>query len=434
MKKQLSKQSTNSPVGGLRGLLALLLFLLWGLGGLYATVTVTPLSVDYANKKVTFCVAWNSAPYNNQAWVWIDYCPVNGTTPAISFSTATISAAVKTAGNGTVIYSSTNTRGFFINYANATNAGATVTATLSNASGKFNWCAYGSDMPPNATVNAGGGYTLRGTPPFIINSSQTVTSKTFGAGTCITSITDLTGRPDGFASPNPTLSSPNSPSRCNAGAVTLSVTRGGGTTTAMTYTWTIGGTNYTTTTNSYTTASLSASAAYTVKVKNANNCESNTASGNITVNFPGTNGQPYHTTCGCANGTTNCSGTCKTTGTYTTNDGACFGYCYKAYLQLRNQCGQVIDTQYALGYRSSCSSDQYCQYCESCETTCNKYNYIFSAVYGSSNPECYCSNTRCTGGWMTFDVRCFQLSSGQWVHEKYMSGVSHYCPYLSLCN
>ncbi|MDR0694322.1 MAG: hypothetical protein LBF81_03365, partial [Prevotellaceae bacterium] len=230
-----------------------------------AAVKITPLATNYSTKEVTFKVEWQNAsvPYNNRVWVWIDFCPVSGTTPAISFSAATISSPKKNGGNGTI--PSSTARGFFIEYANATNAGTTVTATLSNASGKFNWCAYGSDYPPNATVKAAGGYTLRGTKPFTINGSQ-VNANDFGAGTCITSITDLTGRPDGFAPPAPTISNPTSPSRCNSGAVTLSVTAGGGTTTAMTYTWTIGGTTYPNQTNSYTTASLSASAAYTVKV------------------------------------------------------------------------------------------------------------------------------------------------------------------------
>jgi hypothetical protein len=215
-----------------------------------------------------------------------------------------------TGGNGSTATSTT--RGFFIEYANASNAGTTVTATLSNApTGKFNWCAYGSDMPPNATVIATGGYTLRGTSPFTINGSQTVTSKTFGAGTCITSITDLTGRPDGFSTPALTIGSQNSPSRCNAGTVTLSAIASGGSTTPMTYTWSVGGSNYTTTTNSYTTLSLSVSTAYSVKVKNANNCESNTASGNITVRFPGAVGQPADAMCYCASNLVNCSGTCQ---------------------------------------------------------------------------------------------------------------------------
>jgi hypothetical protein len=293
-------------------LAAVLLFPLLGTVGLSAAVKVTPLATNYAAKEVTFKVEWQNAsvPYNNRVWVWIDFCPVTGTTPAASFSTATVSNPTKTGGNGSV--TGATARGFFIEYANATNAGTTVTATLSNAPAlpdKFNWCAYGSDYPPNALTDADGGYTLHGTKPFTINNTQTVDAFTFGAGTCITSITDPTGRPDGFATPAPVVSNPNSPSRCNAGAVTLSTTLSGGTTTAMTYTWTIGVTPYTNQTNSYTTPSLSASAAYTVKVKNANNCESNTANGNITVNYPGTNGQPPNT-CGCASGLQTCNGKC----------------------------------------------------------------------------------------------------------------------------
>jgi hypothetical protein len=70
-----------------------------------ATVTITPLGVDYATKKVTFSVSWTNspaAPYNNRVWVWLDFCPVNGVTPATSFSTTTISNPQKTGGNGTI--------------------------------------------------------------------------------------------------------------------------------------------------------------------------------------------------------------------------------------------------------------------------------------------------------------------------------------------
>ncbi|MDR1406333.1 MAG: hypothetical protein LBI89_03930, partial [Prevotellaceae bacterium] len=376
-----------------------------------AAVTVTPLATDYVYKKVTFRVAWDATPHNNKVWVWVDLCPVTGTVPATSFSTATVSSPVKESGNGTI--TGATDRGFFIEYASATNAGTTVTATLTNATGQFNWCAYGSDYPPNAVTNAYGGYTLKGTKPFTINGNIPVDAYTFGAGTYITGITDLTGRPDGFAA-TPVISSLNSPARCGAGTVTLSATASGGTTTAMTYTWTIGGTNYTSPTNSYTTGSLSSSTTYTVKVKNANNYESAAVGGNITivanpsmpnltqngskcagtgvtftasggsgsydwsgafsgsgttkttstsagnytaqvrsvttasgvscyscysgnvtgvVNPKATDGQAAGT-CGCASGLTDCSGTCKANGTYTTDDGACTGACKRAYRQL----------------------------------------------------------------------------------------------------
>jgi hypothetical protein len=68
---------------------------------------------------------------------------------------------------------------------------------LSNADGQFNWCAYGSDFPPNAVENGSGGYTLKGSPPFILTTSNgpaTVTTNTYSGGT-ITAITDATGCP-----------------------------------------------------------------------------------------------------------------------------------------------------------------------------------------------------------------------------------------------
>jgi hypothetical protein len=48
-----------------------------------AVVKVTPLSVDYANKQVTFEVEWSGTPTpaNNRIWVWVDLCPVSGTSP-----------------------------------------------------------------------------------------------------------------------------------------------------------------------------------------------------------------------------------------------------------------------------------------------------------------------------------------------------------------
>jgi uncharacterized protein (TIGR02145 family) len=164
-----------------------------------ATVTITPISTDYSTKKITFKVEWTNtpiAPYNNRVWIWIDFCPVNGVAPQ-SFSTATITSLAKTGGNGTI--TNITTRGFFIEYG-ATNAGTTVTATLSNApSGKFNWCAYGSDYPPNVTLDKGT-YTFKGTTNFIVNShAQPITTKTIAKTnltvTSSSTFTDATGCP-----------------------------------------------------------------------------------------------------------------------------------------------------------------------------------------------------------------------------------------------
>ena len=164
-----------------------------------ATVTITPISTDYAAKKVTFKVAWTNsptAPYNNRVWVWVDLCPVSGVTPQ-SFSTATITSPAITAGNGTI--TGATARGFFIEYG-ATNAGTTVTAILSNApAGQFNWCVYGSDYPPNVTLDKGT-YTFKGTTNFIVSShAQPVTTKTI-TRTSLTvnsssTFTDATGYP-----------------------------------------------------------------------------------------------------------------------------------------------------------------------------------------------------------------------------------------------
>jgi uncharacterized protein (TIGR02145 family) len=165
-----------------------------------ATVKVTPLSTDYTNKKVTFKVEWTNtpqAPYLNRVWIWIDFCPVTSTIPANSFSTATISNPTKTGGNGTI--SNSSARGFFITHS-AINAGTTITATLSNApTGKFNWCAYASDFPPNAFMSAGS-YTLHGSPPFVVNGNPLASGVTQYVGS-ITSLTDATGAPGIFCMP-----------------------------------------------------------------------------------------------------------------------------------------------------------------------------------------------------------------------------------------
>jgi hypothetical protein len=174
-----------------------LFFLLAMLAGIAAsaTVTVTPIGTDFTTQKVTFKVEYSAAA-NNRAWVWIDLCPVSGVTPA-TFQTAVISA-VSTTG-GSVDAASLNGRGFYV-----TISPSTVTATLSNATGKFNWCAHGSDYPPNVTAS-NGTYTLRGTPPFTLKdaggATQIVQGKTIPASSLTIvpiTMTDATGCPSYF--------------------------------------------------------------------------------------------------------------------------------------------------------------------------------------------------------------------------------------------
>ncbi|MDR3133997.1 MAG: hypothetical protein LBU42_08280 [Prevotellaceae bacterium] len=140
-----------------------------------ATVTVTPLTTDYVNGKVTFSVSWTGAPANNRVWVWVDLSPGTNISPG-TFAKAVISAASATAGS--ILTVSDNTRGFYV-----TVNPSTVTATLGNAPNapeQFSWCAYGSDYPPNFTY-VDGVFILKGTPPFEIkaaNGNTQTTSKT----------------------------------------------------------------------------------------------------------------------------------------------------------------------------------------------------------------------------------------------------------------
>jgi uncharacterized protein (TIGR02145 family) len=74
---------------------------------------------------------------------------------------------------------------------------------LIHAPGHFNWCAYGSDYPPNVLANTNGSYTLAGTPPFTLIASNGTTMQTVNGATIATAdvtmtpatITDATGYP-----------------------------------------------------------------------------------------------------------------------------------------------------------------------------------------------------------------------------------------------
>ena len=162
-----------------------------------ATVTVTPLGVDYNTKTVKFSVSWTGDAVNNRVWVWIDYCPVTGISPG-AFAKAEIGGATATAGSITTVAG--NTRGFYV-----TTSPSTVTATLNNATGNFNWCVYGNDAPPKVTAD-NGTYTLYGTPPFILTAAGSTTTQTVAATTIATSavtitpvtLTDETGCPGVF--------------------------------------------------------------------------------------------------------------------------------------------------------------------------------------------------------------------------------------------
>jgi hypothetical protein len=213
-----------------------------------AAVTVTPLGVNYGTKTVTFRVSWGTAA-NNRVWVWVDLCPITGTT-AGTFAKAVISGAAATAGS--IDAATLNGRGFYV-----TTNPSTVTATLSNATGHFNWCAYGSDYPPNATMN-NGTYALKGSLPFVVNNTTLGAGVNSFSGACITALTDATGCPgiinNNFTAGSITSATYNS---CNnvAGTATTVATAPTGSNN-YSYQWTVSYNNGTAATVSGATAAV----------------------------------------------------------------------------------------------------------------------------------------------------------------------------------
>jgi hypothetical protein len=86
---------------------------------------------------------------------------------------------------------------------------------------KFNWCAYATDYPPNATDGAGA-YVLHGSPPFVVNGDTLGDGVRTYAG-CITALTDATGCPGLLPATGPavgTLAATPSPV-CESDTLTL---------------------------------------------------------------------------------------------------------------------------------------------------------------------------------------------------------------------
>jgi hypothetical protein len=217
-------------------------------------------------------VSWtatSSTPYNNKIWVIADYVKVEGASTVAPWSRATVTAVSKTAGAGTVSAApEANNLGFWITTPGG-NGSATVTATLGLPAGvaQFNWCAYAFDYPPNATVKAGGGYDLHGTPPFTVNGEKLAGGvTTFGAGTCITSITDATDNPAGIPPPAfsagsiTTASTTTAPGTATTAIVANALPASGGD-GDITYQWRRSGTSSATLTGSAATYALNTDAA-----------------------------------------------------------------------------------------------------------------------------------------------------------------------------
>jgi hypothetical protein len=208
---------------------------------------------------------------------------VDGGTPG-GFSPATI-LEVNAGLGGDVDENSLNGRGFYV-----TASPTIVTATLDIATAPFNWCAYGSGHAPAAEAQAGGGYKLTGTPPFTINGDTKELGYYFGAGTCITSITDLTEHPGGIIPALPTIthlsgSTAQTVTEYDAMAVITYTTSDA---TGATVTGLPAGVDGAWANNTYTisgTPTAPGTFTYTVTTANVNGCTNVTASGKIVVNI-----------------------------------------------------------------------------------------------------------------------------------------------------
>ncbi|MDR3132523.1 MAG: hypothetical protein LBU42_00670 [Prevotellaceae bacterium] len=170
-------------------------------------INIQMLGATYtALPTVKFSVSWSSVPvvdgqsHHAKIWVWIDFLKVNvdNTTSGNTWTRALISGT-PTATSGTPTRETGNDKGFWLNGVTGSYS-ETVTVSLSNipANTKFNWCAYASDCPPNATSYSGGTYTLKGTPPFTVTGNGTIQNGNQYVGTCINSLTDATSCPGGI--------------------------------------------------------------------------------------------------------------------------------------------------------------------------------------------------------------------------------------------
>ena len=108
----------------------------------------------------------------------------------------------------------------------------------------------------------------------------------------------------------PVVASVSGATACAGKTAELTATLSGGTTSAMTYSWDIGGTPHTTFDPMLTTQTLDVNTAFTVTVTNANGCISEQKTDTISVTSPATAGQAVNA-CNCAAGLLDCLGTCE---------------------------------------------------------------------------------------------------------------------------
>ncbi|MDR1681478.1 MAG: hypothetical protein LBS12_06835 [Prevotellaceae bacterium] len=256
-------------------ILSFVLFLLlspaFGQGG--RVVEIQQLGADYAATPptVTFRVFWDNAPtpprHRDTVWVFVDVQTIATDGTLGAWEPATLTGAVVDAGAGSIITGTLPGRGFYLDGHATVPFSSTLTVTLSSSltGKKFNWCAYVTDYPPNATLGAAH-YDLHGTPPFVVNGvSLGAGARTF-AGECITALTDATGCPGFLPLPPAAPALTAAPdSVCAGDTTTLTATAAD----AAFYSFDDGATWIAT---NAATFSLTATTEYPIAIKNAAGC------------------------------------------------------------------------------------------------------------------------------------------------------------------
>jgi hypothetical protein len=248
---------------------------LYAQSGRVVEIESGPANFNATPPTVTFRVYWLTGPdrtsnHRDSVWVFVDYAEISNGSP-LPWAPATLTAATHS-GQGSIDASTLSGRGFYVIGTGIQQFSATITVALDGLAGKkFNWCAYATDYPPNATEVVEGHYNLNGTPPFVVNNNvgpqPDPSAKTFTTNECLTAITDATGCP-GWVPVAPTVTLAASGSTfCAGDDITLTAT---GNSSVYQYSFDGGG-SWTASSTTVVTATT-ATTNYTVQVKSLAGC------------------------------------------------------------------------------------------------------------------------------------------------------------------